>query len=290
MNVTRRNAIKKITCTSILGILSPLGFSNHTNVPNNDQNRTFKHSVCRWPYSGKSLEELCEIAVDLGINSIELLNPEDFKIIKSYGLTCAMANSVPLSLTEGFNNPQIHEKLQQEYFDLIPLVAKAGFKNIICFSGNRYGLDDEKGVEHCAIGLEPVVKKAAEFDLTICMELLNSKVDHPNYQCNHTEWGVALCEKLGEPNFKLLYDIYHMQIMEGDIISTIRKYHNYIAHYHTAGVPGRNEIDESQELNYYAIMKAIAETGFDGYVGQEFIPAKEDVIASLKRGIEICNI
>ncbi len=290
MKITRRNAIKKITGTSLLGVLSPLGFSNDINISKNTQSRTFKHSVCRWPYADKSLEELCEIAVDLGIDSIELINPEDFAIVKSYGLTCAMANSVPLSLTEGFNNPRIHKKLQHEYFDLIPLVAEAGFKNIICFSGNTYGLDDEKGLEHCAIGLDPVVKKAAEFDLTICMELLNSKVDHPDYQCDHTEWGVALCEKLGEPNFKLLYDIYHMQIMEGDIISTIRKYHTYIAHYHTAGVPGRNEIDESQELNYTAIMKAIAETGFDGYVAQEFIPANEDEIASLKRGVEICNI
>jgi hydroxypyruvate isomerase len=246
--------------------------------------------VCRWPYNSKSLIELCEAAVEIGISSIELINPPDFDTVKSYGLSCAMANSVPLSLTDGFNNPALHEKLKGEYYALIPQVAEAGFKNIICFSGNRNGLDDETGLENCAVGLEPVVKRAQEFGLNIVMELLNSKVDHTDYQCDHTEWGVALCEKLGRENFKLLYDIYHMQIMEGDIIATIGKYHPYIAHYHTGGVPGRNEIDETQELNYKAIMQAINETGFEGFVAQEFIPSRQDVFASLKQGVDICTV
>lgn len=290
MKVSRREAIKGITGASIVSFLPVMDAESKTVSSGKTRNRKFKHSVCRWPYSGKSLEELCEAAVDIGIDSVELLNPDDFEIIKQYGLTCAMANSVPLSLTDGFNDPSIHEKLRQEYFDLIPIVAEAGFDKIICFSGNRKGLDDQAGLENCATGLEPVVKRAAEFNLTICMELLNSKVDHVDYQCDHTEWGVALCEKLGEPNFKLLYDIYHMQIMEGDIIATIRKHHSYIAHYHTGGVPGRNEIDATQELNYRAIMEAISETGFDGFVAQEFIPTNTDVFASLKQGVEICNV
>lgn len=288
MGISRKEALKGIASASLLGVLdlSTDGKSDAKKKPV----QTFKHSVCRWPYGSKSLDELCEAAVDIGIQSIELLNPEDFDTIKGYGLTCAMANSVPLSLTEGFNDPSLHAQLQKDYEALIPVVAEAGFKNIICFSGNRNGLDDDIGLENCAVGLEPVVKKAAEFDLTICMELLNSKVDHIDYQCDHTEWGVALCEKLGLDNFKLLYDIYHMQIMEGDIIATIRKYKDYIGHYHTGGVPGRNEIDETQELNYKAIMEAISEIGFDGFVAQEFIPKNEDIFASLRQGVEICSV
>ncbi len=287
MKITRKEALKGLAGTALMGGLSLSGSAMPTSRKAGKQ--SFRHSVCRWPYGSKSLEELCEFAVEIGIESIELLNPEDFETIKKYGLTCAMANSVPLSLTDGFNDPSIHEKLKNEYFDLFPVVADAGFDKIICFSGNRKGIDDETGLEHCAKGLEPVVKKASEYGLTICMELLNSKVDHVDYQCDHTEWGVALCEKLGLDNFKLLYDIYHMQIMEGDIIATIRKYHPYIAHYHTGGVPGRNEIDETQELYYPAIMEAISETGFDGFVAQEFIPSREDVFASLKQGVEICS-
>ena len=253
-------------------------------------NQAFKHSVCRWPYNGKTLEELCEAAVDIGIDSIELLNPDQFETVKKYGLTCAMANSVPLSLTDGFNDPSIHEKLKGEYFELFPKVADAGFEKIICFSGNRKSLDDEQGLENCAMGLEPVVKKAKEYGLTICMELLNSKIDHEDYQCDHTEWGVKLVEKLGQDNFKLLYDIYHMQIMEGDVIRTIRENSEYIGHYHTGGVPGRNEIDETQELNYRAIMEAISQTGFEGFVAQEFIPTNSDIFESLRQGIEICSV
>lgn len=288
MNITRKEALKGMVGVSLV---PTLGISKIEKQPNkNRYNQTYKHSVCRWPYGGKSLEELCEAAVDIGIQSIELINPEDYDTVKNYGLTCAMANCVPLSLTEGFNNPANHKKLEAEYFDLIPKVAEAGFKNIICFSGNRNGLDDDKGIEFCAVGLESVVKRADEFGLTICMELLNSKVDHKDYQCDHTEWGVALCEKLGLDNFKLLYDIYHMQIMEGDVIRTIEMYQKYIGHYHTGGVPGRNEIDETQELNYKAIMQHIANMGFEGYVAQEFIPKNEDVFASLRQGVEICSV
>lgn len=288
MGISRKEALKGIASASLLGVLD----LSTDNKPERKKGlvQSFRHSVCRWPYGSKSLDEICEAAVDIGIQSIELLNPEDFDTIKRYGLTCAMANSVPFSLTEGFNDPSLHAQLQKDYETLIPVVAEAGFKNIICFSGNRNGLDDEAGLENCAVGLEPVVKKAAEFDLTICMELLNSRVDHADYQCDHTEWGVALCEKLGLDNFKLLYDIYHMQIMEGDIIATIRKYKDYIGHYHTGGVPGRNEIDETQELNYKAIMEAISETGFDGFVAQEFIPKNEDIFASLRQGVEICSV
>ena len=163
-------------------------------------------------------------------------------------------------------------------------------ENLICFSGNRNGLDDETGLDNCAVGLEPLVKLAERHGIVLHMELLNSKVDHEDYQCDHTPWGVRLSEKLGSPNFKLLYDIYHMQIMEGDIIRTIRDYSDYIAHYHTGGVPGRREINDTQELNYPAIMKAIVDTGFEGYVAQEFIPSYDDKLAALKEGVMICDV
>ncbi len=289
MKITRKEALKGLAGASLMG---PMMFSDNTKIQKTaTANQTFKHSVCRWPYGGKSLEELCEYAVEIGIESVELLDPPDIKIAQSYGLTCAMANQVPLNLTEGFNDPGLHEKLQKEYFELIPIIADLGITNIICFSGNRRdGLTEEQGIEYCAVGLEPVVKKAAEYNLNIVMELLNSKVDHAGYQCDHTSWGVALCEKLGMDNFKLLYDIYHMQIMEGDVIRTIRDNIDYIAHFHTGGVPGRNEIDETQELNYKAIMEAISEIGFDGFVAQEFIPTNDDIFASLKQGVDICTI
>lgn len=288
MKISRKEALKGIAGVSLMGSMRlPDTKNSETNIKSV---RTFKHSVCRWPYGGKSLEELCEVAVDLGIESVELLNPPEIETVQKYGLNCAMANQVPISLTDGFNNPDLHDQLKKDYFDLIPKIADLGVKNIICFSGNRNGLSDEKGIENCAVGLDPVVKKAAEYDINIVMELLNSKVDHPDYQCDKTPWGVALCDKLGLDNFKLLYDIYHMQIMEGDVIRTIRTYGDYINHYHTGGNPGRNEIDDSQELNYKAIMEAISETGFDGYVAQEFIPTNDDVFASLREAIEICNV
>jgi hydroxypyruvate isomerase len=173
---------------------------------------------------------------------------------------------------------------------MIPLVAKAGYKNLICFSGSRRGITDEEGWNNCVVGLQKLLPLAEKHNVILVMELLNSKIDHKDYQCDRTSWGVALAKRLNSENFKLLYDIYHMQINEGDVIRNIRDNHQYIAHYHTAGVPGRNEIDDTQELNYAAIMKAIAKTGFKGFVGQEFIPKNPDKLASLKQAIAICDI
>ncbi|MEX0845355.1 MAG: TIM barrel protein [Balneolaceae bacterium] len=287
MKITRKDALKSMAGLTLTGTFG-LPKINFSDKRKNKQ--TFKHSVCRWPYGDQSLEELCEAAIDIGIDSIELLSPKNWPVVQKYGLTCAMANPEEFEIPVGFNAPNNHGKLQNVYRDLIPKVADAGLKNLICFSGNRNGLDDETGLENCATGLDPLIELAEKHEVIICMELLNSKVDHPDYQCDHTEWGVKLVDKIGSPNFKLLYDIYHMQIMEGDIIATIRKYSDYIAHYHTGGVPGRNEIDETQELNYKAIMEAISETGFEGFVGQEFIPSRDDDFESLKQGVEICSV
>ena len=248
------------------------------------------HSVCQWCYSSIPLDDLAKAAKEIGLKSIDLLKPEEWSVAQKHGLTCAMAYASNLGLEKGFNNTALHDQLIKDYTVNIPKAADAGLKNVICFSGNANGLSYAQGLENCARGLEPVSKIAAKYNITVAMELLNSKVDHKDYQCDHTEWGVQLCEKIGSPNFKLLYDIYHMQIMEGDVIATLTKYIKYIAHFHTGGVPGRNEIDETQELFYPAIMQAIVKTGFTGFVAQEFIPKRPGKLASLKQAIGICDV
>ncbi|MBC7920167.1 MAG: TIM barrel protein [Ferruginibacter sp.] len=248
------------------------------------------HSVCKWCYDKIPLEDLCKAAKQMGISSIELLGPNEWPTLKKYGLTCAMPQGAGKGIEKGFNDPQYHDELVKSYEEVIPKAAAAGLDKLICFSGNRNGMSDEQGMENCAKGLKRLMATAEKYKITISMELLNSKVNHKDYQCDHTKWGVDLCKMVGSERFKLLYDIYHMQIMEGDIIRNIQEYHPYISHYHTGGVPGRHEIDETQELYYPAIMKAIAETGFKGHVAQEFIPARQDSLASLKQGITICDV
>ncbi len=252
------------------------------------------HSVCKWCYASIPLEDLCKSAKEIGLQSIELLGPNDWPTLKQYGLTCAMTTSPVVDglggITKSFNRIEHHDKLVAVYEEWIPKAAETGLKNLICFSGNRDGLPDDKGIENCAIGVKRLMSLCEKHKVNLVMELLNSKVNHKDYQCDHTLWGVELVNRVGSERFKLLYDIYHMQIMEGDVIATIKKYHSYIAHYHTGGVPGRNEIDDSQELYYPAIMKAIVDTGFKGHVAQEFIPKRSDKIASLKQGVQICDV
>jgi hydroxypyruvate isomerase len=193
-------------------------------------------------------------------------------------------------INKAWNRVEHHDKLVPAYEGHIKATADAGFERLICFSGNRAGLDDEKGLENCALGLKRIMPTAEKYKVTICMELLNSKVNHKDYQCDLSKWGVELCKRVGSERFKLLYDIYHMQIMEGDICDTIKANHQYYDHYHTGGVPGRAEIDNTQELNYPRIMEAILATGFKGYVAQEFVPRRPDTLASLKQGVLICDV
>lgn len=252
-----------------------------------------KQSVCRWTYNFLSLEALCKVAKDTGITAIDLVGPKEWHILKDQGLDSSMCNGAEISLTEGWNNPQYHTTLIQRYTEHIELVSKAGYKNLICFSGNRNGMDDETGMKNCVTGIKKILSLAEKKGVIIQMELFNSKVDHPDYMCDKSAWGIELCKRIDSPNFKLLFDIYHMQINEGDIIRTIRNHHIYFGHYHTAGVPGRHEIDDSQELNYPAIMKAIAATGFQGYVAQEFIPSgnsNEEKVAALKDAVRRCDV
>ncbi len=255
------------------------------------------HSVCKWCYGKIPLEEFCQAAKKIGLQSVELLEIKDFPTLKKYDLVCAMVSGVPGGISNGLNRAENHDKIVAFYEHAAPLVAQAGFKNIICFSGDRKGMSDEQGLEVCTQGLKRVAAICEKHKVVAVMELLNSKVDHRDYMCDHTAWGVELCKRVGSDAFKLLYDIYHMQIMEGDVIRTIKGDKDkkieaaapYIAHYHTGGVPGRNEIDETQELYYPAIMKAIADSGFQGFVAQEFIP-KRDPLASLQQGVQICDV
>lgn len=289
--MNRRDVIKKsLLATSAIAISASSCTSPQKEEDKFSLKGKVNHSACRWCYSKMPLEELAEAAQELGMKSIELLNPAEWEIMIKKGLTCAISNGSDLGITKGFNDPKNHAQLFEDYKSLIPQAANRGITQIICFSGNRNGLSDEEGLENCAVGLDPIIKLAEKYDVKIVMELLNSKVDHPDYMCDHTVWGVDLARKLGSTQFKLLYDIYHMQIMEGNVIATIKKNRSYISHFHTGGVPGRNEINETQELNYIAIMQAIHEGGYDGFVAQEFIPTREDPIFSLKEGVKICDV
>jgi hydroxypyruvate isomerase len=247
-----------------------------------------RHSVCQWCYRSIPLEEFARAAKEIGLESVELLGPEGWPVVQKLGLTCAMANGTT-TIPKGLNRLENHEKMVPSMIERIGQVPAAGLQNVIVFSGNRDGMSDEQGLENCVVALQKIVPAAEKDGVTVCMELLNSKVNHKDYMCDHTAWGVELVKRVGSERFKLLYDIYHMQIMEGDVIATIRESAPYIGHYHTGGVPGRNEIDEGQELFYPAIMRAIVDTGYKGFVAQEFIP-KRDPITSLREGVRICTV
>jgi hydroxypyruvate isomerase len=291
--LTRRSAIGRLTATS-LAVATSASLRQRLDAADAAAGASMKgrinHSVCKWCYPKVSLEDLCKAGKEMGLSSVELLEVKDFDTLKKYGLQCAMISGVPGGIETGLNRVENHDKIVEFYERVAPQVAAAGFKNIICFSGNRKGMSDEQGLENCAIGLKRIMPICEKNKVIAVMELLNSKVNHKDYMCDLSKWGVELCKKVGSDHFKLLYDIYHMQIMEGDVIATIRKNYQYFGHYHTGGVPGRNEIDETQELNYPAIMKAIADTGFKGHVAQEFIPKRPDALASLKQGVTICDV
>ncbi|MCD2421653.1 TIM barrel protein [Niabella pedocola] len=291
---SRRKAIQTIAITAALaGNVS--GWSSV--LKNNKKNMSLKgninHSVCRWTYGSLSLEQLCTTVKELGFAAIDLVGPKDWDTLKKHGIYSSMCNGAEINLVDGWNEPNFHSTLIKNYTEHIEYVAKAGYKNLICFSGNRRGMDDESGLKNCVQGLKKILQHAEKHNVTLIMELLNSKVDHHDYMCDHSAWGVELCKRLGSDHFKLLYDIYHMQVDEGNVIANIRSFHPYFAHYHTAGVPGRHELNELQELNYPAIMKAIAATGFKGYVAQEFIPTgktDEDRKQALKDAVLVCDV
>ncbi len=289
----RRNALKKIVGTTA-AFATPFMSKATSYLPVKPMvlKGNIKQSVCKWCYNDIPLDEFCVAAKNMGLQSVELLGPDEWPVLKKHGLTCAMASywEEDFGITKCWNRKENHKKLIAMYEKVIPMVAEAGLDQIITFSGNREGMDDQTGMKNCAEGLKQIMPLAKKHKVLVVMELLNSKVNHPDYMCDHTVWGVDLCKMIGSENFKLLYDIYHMQIMEGDVIATIKEHHPYISHYHTGGVPGRAEIDQTQELYYPAIVKAILDTGFDGFIAQEFVPQSGKPLASLQEGVEICDV
>ena len=297
--ISRRAALTQLGVgAALLAGATARGQSQPSDKSMTPRSGRVNHSVCQWCYNKLPLEELCAAAAGLGLKSVELLQPQDFATVRKHGLICAMVSNptVPCGdikvggIGKAWNRREHHDALVPAYEAHLHATAEAGYPNLICFSGNREGMPDAQGLENCAIGLKRILPLAEKLGVTVCMELLNSRVNHKDYMCDRTAWGVELCQKLGSERFKLLYDIYHMQIMEGDVIATIQANHQYIAHYHTGGVPGRAEIDETQELYYPAIMRAIVATGFKGYVAQEFIPKQSDALASLGQGVKICDV
>jgi hydroxypyruvate isomerase len=288
----RRAAIKKIVAGT--GAIAAAGTLSSFKFMEQKQyilKGNVNHSACRWCFSDIPLEELCAEGKAMGLKGIDLVGPADWPVLKKHGLTSSMCNGAEINIPKGWNDKQYHATLIDNYTDMIPKVADAGYKNLICFSGNRDGKDDETGWANCVEGLSKILPLAEKHGVVISMELLNSKLSHKDYQCDRTEWGVALVKRLGSENFKLLYDIFHMQMDEGDVIGTIQANHQYISHYHIAGVPGRHEPDDTQELYYPAIIKAIVDTGFKGYMAQEFLPKQADKkIAALKEAIRICDV
>ncbi len=279
----RRELLHGASTVAMLGLI---GRGNAEPTP--ERKGRIRQCACPGAFGRSSFEEKCEMARRLGLIGIDLVRPgPDWDTLKKYGLMCSMVPSH--SLTKGLNHRENHEECLTAIRSAIEKAAEAKFPNVICFSGNRQGISDEEGLENCAVALKQVVGLAEQKKVVLCMELLNSKRNHKDYQCDRTAWGVELCKRVGSPNFKLLYDIYHMQIMEGDIIATLRENLQYIGHIHTAGVPGRHEIDETQELYYPAIMKALVDAGYTGLVAHEYTPTR-DPFTSLQQAVRICDV
>jgi hydroxypyruvate isomerase len=269
-------------------VLSASVMSAAAQVKPVDRKLRLKQSVCRWCYSKIAVEDFAKECARLNVQSVDLADPKEWPVYKKYGLVPTMIGG-GTTISDGFNRKENHQGIAARFRESVNRGLENGAPSIIVFSGNRRGMSDEEGLENCVIGLKQVMPLAEDKNLLVCMELLNSKVDHKDYMCDHTKWGVELVKRVDSPNFKLLYDIYHMQIMEGDVIRTLKDNLQYIGHLHTGGNPGRNEIDESQELNYKAISKAVVEMGYKGYMAHEFIP-KRDPMVSLGQAMDLCDV
>jgi hydroxypyruvate isomerase len=290
---TRREALKLALGTAAMTTLTSISSASPVAEEGFKFKGNINHSVCRWTFNFLKIEELCAVVKKIGFSAIDLVGPTDWPVLKQNGIYSSMCNGAEINLVDGWSHTEFHSTLIKNYTEHIDLVAKAGYKNLICFSGSRRGMDDETGLKNCTDGLKKIIGLAEKNNVILHMELLNSKVDHKDYMCDRSKWGVELVKRIGSPNLKLLYDIYHMQIDEGDVIRTIRDNKQYFGHYHTGGIPGRHIIDETQELYYPAVMKAIIETGFTDYVAQEFVPTGNDndeKIKQLKKAVKICDV
>jgi hydroxypyruvate isomerase len=248
-----------------------------------------RQSVSRWCYQKIALPDLCRSVAALGVPAIDLLEPEDWPVVRDHGLICSMGYGGGGTIRDGLNNPANHDRIVENLIAAMPKAVALGVPNLITFFGNRQGRSDREAINNCVAGLNRLKAAAEQHRITVCVELLNSKVNHPDYQGDRTAFGVEVVAAVNSPRVKLLYDIYHMQIMEGDVIRTIQQHHAHIAHYHTGGVPGRHELDDSQELQWPAICRAIVETGFTGYLAHEFVPTR-DPMTSLREAVVLCDV
>ena len=290
-NVSRRELLKGIatgvTMASVCS-LSPAS-SRAQEIHATPRKGRIKQSVSRWCYQKIPLDELCQRSAEMGLKAIDLLGVEEWEVPHRYGLICSMGYAGGGDIPNALNRVENHAKIEEAFRKNIPIAAKEGVPNVITFSGNRAGMSDEEGAKNTIAGLNRVKKIAEDNGVTICLELLNSKVDHHDYMCDHTAWGVRVMEAVNSPRVKLLYDIYHMQIMEGDLIRTIQKNIQWLGHFHTGGVPGRHELDNTQEVHWDAVMRGIAATNYNGYVAHEFGPTR-DPLTSLREAVDLCDV
>jgi hydroxypyruvate isomerase len=289
-NVSRRDLLKTglsgVTMASLPSAAAAAWPQQSTPIK---RKGNIKQSVSRWCYKDIAVDKLCAYSAEIGCKAIDLLGPEEWDVPAKYGLVCAMGYAHGGDIKSAMNRVENHARIEEAYRQYIPLAAKAGVVNVITFSGNREGMSDEEGAKNTIIGLNRVKKIGEDNGVTICIELLNSKVDHHDYMCDHTAWGLEVVQAVNSPRVKLLYDIYHMQIMEGDLVRTIQKNIDWIAHFHTGGVPGRHELDGTQEVQWDGVMRGIAATNFKGYVAHEFVPTR-DPLTSLRQAVDLCDV
>jgi hydroxypyruvate isomerase len=284
---SRRNILKTVLSGAVAASLPSVSWTQGTAPIKRKAN--IRQSVSRWCYQKIPLEQLCAYGAEIGLQAIDLLNPEEFEVPARYGLICSMGYAGGGEIESAMNRVENHDRIEEGFRKYIPLAAKAGVTNVITFSGNRKGLSDEEGARNTILGLNRVKKIAEDHGVTICIELLNSKIDHHDYMCDHSAWGVQVVQAVNSPRVKLLFDIYHMQIMEGDLVRTIQRNIDFIGHFHTGGVPGRHELDATQEVQWDGVMHGIAATNFHGYVAHEFVPTR-DPLTSLRQAVELCDV
>jgi hydroxypyruvate isomerase len=286
-DLTRRTLLKSsVAGVAAMGLSSSLPASD---TPATARKGRIHQSVSRWCYQKIPLEQLAAYAASIGLKGVDLLQPEEYEVPRAHGLICTMGYGGGGDIANALNRTENHAAIEQGFRTNIPKAAKAGVPNVITFSGNRRGMADDEGARNCVVGLNRVKKIAEDNGVIICMELLNSKVNHPDYMCDHTAWGVRVVQEVNSPNVKLLYDIYHMQIMEGDLIATIQHNIQWIGHFHTGGVPGRHELNGTQEVQWDGVMRGIADSGYKGYVAHEFIPTG-DPLTSLREATDLCDV
>jgi hydroxypyruvate isomerase len=285
-NFSRRAALKAGLAVAALSPFAGIAKGEESVTPRKNR---IHQSVCRWCYKDTPLDQLCSFAAEIGLKGVDLLQPEEYEVPRRYGIIGTMGYAGGGTIPDALNRPEHHDAIEAAFRTNIPLAAKAGVPNVITFSGNRRGMADDEGARNTVVGLNRVKKIAEDNGVNICMELLNSKVNHPDYMCDHTAWGVRVMQEVNSPNVKLLYDIYHMQIMEGDLIATIRENIAWMGHFHTGGVPGRHELDDTQEVQWDGVMRAIADSSFKGYVAHEFLPLR-DPFTSLRAAADLCDV